>query len=102
VHHTEGSVLRVVTRTEDTSALLVVETGGPVLEPEHVARLAQPFQRLAADRTGSSTGAGLGLSIVAAIAGAHGGRLDLAARPGGGLRVTVSLPAIGAPTGVAA
>ncbi|MBN6055699.1 hypothetical protein JYK22_27455, partial [Nonomuraea sp. RK-328] len=72
---------------------LVVETGGPVLDPDRVARLGRPFQRLAADRTGSGTGSGLGLSIVAAIAEEHGGRLDLRARPGGGLRVAVSLPA---------
>jgi signal transduction histidine kinase len=44
----------------------------------------------ALERTGS--GSGLGLSIVAAVASAHGGQLRLAARPGGGLRVTISLP----------
>ncbi|MBO0810319.1 MAG: two-component sensor histidine kinase, partial [Actinobacteria bacterium] len=38
------------------------------------------------------TGAGLGLSIVAAIVATHHGTLDLHARPGGGLRVTVTLP----------
>lgn len=89
VHNEDGGWIRV---TAGTDARLVVETGGPVLDPEHVARLAQPFQRLVADRTGSDTGTGLGLSIVSAIAGAHGGRLDLHARPEGGLRVTLSLP----------
>jgi signal transduction histidine kinase len=57
-----------------------------------VAGLVEPFQRLAADRTGSDTGSGLGLSIVAAIATAHGGDVDLRARPEGGLRVAVTLP----------
>ncbi|MEH1128864.1 ATP-binding protein [Micromonospora sp. CPCC 206061] len=56
-------------------------------------RLAEPFKRLAADRTGSDAGSGLGLSIVAAIVTAHGGHLDLRPRPEGGLRVTVHLPA---------
>ncbi|GAA3411684.1 ATP-binding protein [Streptosporangium vulgare] len=74
------------------SVWLVVETDGPVLDPAQVVRLAEPFRRLAADRTGSETGAGLGLSIVAAVVGAHDGVLDLHARPEGGLRVTVSLP----------
>jgi hypothetical protein len=102
VHNQDGGWIRVATKTEEASAQLIVETGGQILDPEHVARLAQPFQRLAADRTGSETGSGLGLSIVAAIVGAHGGRLDLHARPEGGLRVTVSLPAAPAPQSVAA
>jgi signal transduction histidine kinase len=37
-------------------------------------------------------GSGLGLSIVSAIAAAHGGSLDLLARPAGGLRVVITLP----------
>ena len=78
--------------SDGVSALLVVETGGPVLDQEQVARLAQPFEWLGTDRTGSSDSSGLGLSIVAAIATAHDGGLELRARSGGGLRVTVSLP----------
>ncbi|MEJ2859272.1 MULTISPECIES: sensor histidine kinase [unclassified Saccharothrix] len=69
-------------------ASLIVETGGPVLAPADVTRLGRPFQRLA-NRTGSDTGSGLGLSIVAAIATAHHGSLSITARPEGGLRVTV-------------
>jgi signal transduction histidine kinase len=60
--------------------------------PQTVAQLAQPFQRLAAERTGSQNGHGLGLSIVAAVANAHGGALQLHARPQGGLRVQITLP----------
>jgi signal transduction histidine kinase len=83
---------------------MIVETGGAVLDPRLVARLAQPFRRLAADRTGAGQGAGLGLSIVSAIAAAHGGVLDLRARPEGGLRVGIGLPLAprAAPAGVPA
>ena len=88
--------IRVATASEGGWSELVVETGGAVLDQEHVDRLAQPFQRLVADRTGSERGTGLGLSIVAAITDAHGGRLRLLARPEGGLRVTISLPAVAA------
>ena len=88
--------IRVATASEGGWSELVVETGGAVLDQEHVDRLAQPFQRLGADRTGSEGGSGLGLSIVAAITDAHGGRLRLHARPEGGLRVTISLPAVAA------
>jgi signal transduction histidine kinase len=90
VVHGDGWI-RVATVADDATVRLIVESGGPVLDPDHVARLGRPFQRLA-DRTGSEKGSGLGLSIVAAIADAHGGRLDLHARPEGGLRVTISLP----------
>ena len=54
-----------------------------------VGELAQPFRRLGAERTGSDSGAGLGLSIVAAIAAAHHGTLTLHARQQGGLRVAI-------------
>jgi signal transduction histidine kinase len=74
-------------------ARLVVESGGPVLDEDSVAQLAEPFRRLGADRTGSQKGQGLGLSIVAAVATAHDGALELRARPQGGLRVQITLPA---------
>jgi signal transduction histidine kinase len=74
-----------------------VENGGPILDQEQVAQLAQPFRRLGPDgasvgRIATGGGSGLGLSIVAAIAAAHGGELDLNARPEGGLRVVITLP----------
>ncbi|MGH3861106.1 sensor histidine kinase [Actinokineospora sp.] len=92
VHNQEGGWIRVETANAAGSVELTVETGGAVLDQEHVDRLGQPFQRLVADRTGSDDGSGLGLSIVAAVVDAHGGRLRLHARPEGGLRVAISLP----------
>ncbi|MEV3981428.1 ATP-binding protein [Nonomuraea sp. NPDC049758] len=93
VHNQDGGWIRVEAAADGRWACLVVESGGDRLDPGQVARLARPFQRLGADRTGSADGSGLGLSIVAAVAQAHGGGLDLAARPEGGLRATVRLPA---------
>ena len=90
-HNHDGGWIRVTTGTSGF-AWMIVETGGPVLDPRLVAQLAQPFRRMAAERTGSGQGAGLGLSIVSAIATAHGGELDLHARPEGGLRVGIGLP----------
>nr|SBO96772.1 putative two component sensor kinase [Nonomuraea gerenzanensis] len=98
VHNQDGGWIRVTTSGDDATVRLIVETGGPVLDPAHVARLGRPFQRLA-DRTGPVAGSGLGLSIVTAIVCAHDGRLSLSARPEGGLRVTVSLPSAPAPEG---
>ncbi|HEY2548963.1 MAG TPA: HAMP domain-containing sensor histidine kinase [Streptosporangiaceae bacterium] len=97
VHNSDGGWIRASAMADGGRARLVVETGGQLLDQQQVAQLGQPFRRLGADRTGSDGGAGLGLSIVAAIAAAHGGTLDLHARPEGGLRVAITLPLAGYP-----
>jgi signal transduction histidine kinase len=73
-------------------ARLLIDNTGPLLDQHAVAGLAQPFRRLGQQRTATGTGHGLGLSIVAAIAAAHGGSLQLHVRPQGGLRVEITLP----------
>ncbi|MFF4172022.1 ATP-binding protein [Streptomyces sp. NPDC001744] len=77
----------------DGGVLTVVNTG-PVIPPDEVEALFEPFRRgEGRDRMGP--GAGLGLSIVRSIAVAHGGSATATARSaaeGGGLVVTVSLP----------
>ena len=92
-HNTDGGWVAVTTETDGGWARLVVENGGQVLDQREVNELAQPFRRLGADRIGTDRGSGLGLSIVAAIVEAHHGRMNLEARPGGGLLVCVDLPA---------
>ncbi|MET9657532.1 HAMP domain-containing sensor histidine kinase [Streptomyces sp. NPDC006510] len=92
VHNQENGWIRISTEHDDTEARIVVETGGRVLDQARVDRLTEPFERLVADRTGSERSSGLGLSIVAAIVAAHGGRLALLARQEGGLRVGAALP----------
>ncbi|MBO0810084.1 MAG: HAMP domain-containing protein, partial [Actinobacteria bacterium] len=85
-HNQPGGWIRIATSTGTGTAELVVENTGPVLDPGRAGELLQPFRRAAPDRTGAGgTGAGLGLSIVAAIVATHHGTLDLHARPGGGL-----------------
>jgi signal transduction histidine kinase len=91
-HNEPAGFIRVATRRDGDSTRLIVESGGRRLKPSEVRELAQPFRRLGAERTSSANGVGLGLSIVAAIAAAHGGGLELHARPEGGLRVVIELP----------
>jgi signal transduction histidine kinase len=91
-HNEPKGWVRAVTEIDGASARLIVETGGRVLDERQVSGLARPFRRIGADRTGSDNGVGLGLSIVAAVATAHQGTLELQARKGGGLRVAVTLP----------
>jgi signal transduction histidine kinase len=87
--------VQVRTGCENGQATLQVTNTGPVVPTEVVPTLLEPFRRQVPDRTrtGAPRGSGLGLSIVAAIADAHGGTVDLTAREGGGLQVTVGLPA---------
>jgi signal transduction histidine kinase len=74
-------------------ATLTVSNTGPVVPPEQIDRLLQPFQRLSADRTSQRDGLGLGLSIVAAIASGHDAVLAVRARREGGLEIDVRFPA---------
>jgi signal transduction histidine kinase len=92
VHNTDGGWITIVTSADDGTARLSIENGGALLTQQQATELAQPFRRFGADRTGSDKGSGLGLSIVAAIAEAHGGHVDLRARAAGGLLVTIELP----------
>ena len=92
VHNEPGGWIRLSVTTDGPVASLVAENGGEVMPDDAVAQLALPFRRLGADRVGSDKGAGLGLSIVAAIASAHQGSLRLSARPDGGLRVVIGIP----------
>jgi hypothetical protein len=91
-HNQPGGWVRVSTALEDQRAQLVIENGGPVLDPDQVKQLTQPFRRIGVERTGSDRGAGLGLAIVSSIVEVHGGSVHLEALTDGGLRVAITLP----------
>jgi signal transduction histidine kinase len=74
-------------------AELRVASSGPEVAPEGVDELFEPFRRGPVERTGAARGAGLGLSIVRAVVLAHGGTVEARSVVGGGLSVTVRLPA---------
>ncbi len=75
------------------AAVLTVENTGDALSPDLIATLTEPFQRGSERIRGHDHGFGLGLAIVKSIVRAHDGTLSLSARPTGGLRVVVTLPA---------
>ena len=95
----EHGVVSVETATEAGVARLTVENTGARLDPQLVARLAEPFERGAERIRNDHAGVGLGLAIVQSITQAHDGSLQLRSRPGGGLCVTVRLPAAAAGAG---
>jgi signal transduction histidine kinase len=92
-HNVPGGWVEVTTGIRSGRSVLSVSNTGPVIAPDQVERLFQPFGRLEATRLGRE-GLGLGLSIVTAIAAAHDA--DLRARPlaGGGLEVEVHFPLV--------
>jgi signal transduction histidine kinase len=71
---------------------LEVTNTGPPVPPYEVPLLFEPFRRLGPDRGVTGKGAGLGLSIVRAIARAHDGEVTAVPREAGGLTVAVTLP----------
>ena len=89
VHNLAGGRIDVATATEAGQSVLSVSNDGPVIGPEELERLQQPFQRLGPARTSRGDGHGLGLSIVHAIATAHGATLSVRSQAAGGLHVTV-------------
>jgi signal transduction histidine kinase len=91
-HNGPGGWIRVRTRVVDATAELTVTNTGPAVPPYEIDTIFLPFRRLAGERASPDRGFGLGLSIVAALAQAHGGRVGAVPREGGGLTVTVTLP----------
>jgi signal transduction histidine kinase len=97
-HNEKGGWVEIrVHRTLSGAQVVVTNTGARIALHE-IPLLFEPFRRLN-DRVGSASGSGLGLSIVRAVARAHGGDAAATPRPGGGLVVRVTVPAYVRPTG---
>jgi signal transduction histidine kinase len=91
-YNVRGGRVSVRTGTEGERVYLTVANTGPEVSATEVPGLFEPFRRGGRGRTGTR-GAGLGLSIVGAVADAHGGTVGAVPLEGGGLQVTVELPA---------
>jgi two-component system sensor histidine kinase VanS len=89
----ERGTVWVTTSAQPGNAVLTVENTGDKLTREVAATLAEPFLRGTKRIRADHAGVGLGLAIVKSITEAHDGTLGIAPRAGGGLRVTVRLPA---------
>src|SRR3954453_1878402 len=95
----EQGTVWVTTSVHAKTAELTVENTGQALNRQLVSTLAEPFQRGTERARADHAGVGLGLAIVKSIIQAHDGTLALAPRAGGGLCVTVQLPAARQPGG---
>jgi two-component system, OmpR family, sensor histidine kinase BaeS len=71
-------------------AVLTVSDSGVGIPPEELPYISERFWR--GSNAAEVAGSGIGLAVVAELAWAHGGRLDIASAPGRGTQVTVGLP----------
>jgi two-component system, OmpR family, sensor kinase len=91
-HTPPGTPVRIsLARSEDTAEIAVADSG-PGMDDEAVAHVFERFYRADPSRARASGGVGLGLSIVAAVAEAHGGRASATAEPGRGSTFRIALP----------
>ena len=88
----EGQTVRVAAEARDGVARLAVEDQGPGVPVAERDRIWQPYQRLARDRKAAGAGTGLGLSVVAELAGLLRGRAWVEDADGGGARFVVEVP----------
>ncbi len=91
-HTPAGAPVHVRVSRNGTNAVLEVEDSGPGLSEEEVEQVFERFYRGDPSRTRASGGVGLGLSIVSAVAEAHGGTATARSDPGKGSTFVVSLP----------
>ncbi|MBN3723697.1 ATP-binding protein [Burkholderia sp. Ac-20379] len=84
--------LRISLSGRDTWLLLAVEDEGPGLSADFAPLVFEPFTRADASRSRKFGGAGLGLSVVRAIALAHGGKAGYRTSASGGSIFELSLP----------
>jgi two-component system, OmpR family, sensor histidine kinase AdeS len=85
-------IVRVSCMMLDNAVEICVEDSGPGLPPEFINRAFDPFMRAEAPAASDSGGSGLGLSVVRAIALAHGGSVRYRTLPDGGALFTILLP----------
>ncbi|WP_175084301.1 sensor histidine kinase [Candidatus Frankia nodulisporulans] len=88
----DGSAEHQIGSAEHRVVLLEVVDQGPGMPADVVEHVFDRFYRAADSRAGGRGGSGLGLSIVAAIAQAHGGRIEATSSPGVGTSFRLTLP----------
>jgi PAS domain S-box-containing protein len=89
----EGGLIRVEARPEDDRVVLVVEDEGVGIAPADRDRIFERFVQVDSGDRRRFGGVGLGLYIVRSLVRAQGGEVTAHARPGGGTRMCLVLPA---------
>ncbi len=91
-HTPPGTPVTVRLALDNGDAVVAVADEGPGMTPEAVSHAFERFYRAEGSRSRKHGGAGLGLAIVAAVVGAHGGSVDVRSELGRGATFSVRLP----------
>ena len=94
MRYAPGKPIAIATGLEQGNTVLRVTDNGAGLSVEALHNAFEPFWRDEESRARSNGGSGLGLSVVRAIAHAHGGQVRCENLPGRGASFTVILPAL--------
>ena len=95
-HTPHGTSIAVALATAGDDRTIEISDNGPGIAAEDLPHLFERFYRVDASRARRSGGSGLGLSIVQAIAEAHGGSVRVESSQGKGAAFTIVLPIAGA------
>ena len=91
-YNSPGGSVTITIEQKDAWAVVTVADTGIGIAPENLAHIFERFYRVDASRSRHNGGAGLGLSIVAALVRQHGGEVKVESEPGKGSIFTVQLP----------
>jgi two-component system cell cycle sensor histidine kinase PleC len=87
----KGAIMVYARGAADNITLRVIDTGCGI-PPEHLPRLARPFEQVEEELTRNNHGTGLGLALTKSLTEMHGGKLAIQSEVGRGTIVTVTLP----------
>jgi two-component system, OmpR family, sensor kinase len=96
-HTPDGTPVQVTVASRNGHASVEVADSGPGMASADLDRVFERFYRADASRSRTSGGVGLGLSIVAAVAEAHGGTASARSEPGEGTTFRITLPLLDRP-----
>jgi signal transduction histidine kinase len=88
----EGAPVQIHMKMDETRVVTDIADRGEGIPEEEISRIFEPFYRVDKSRTRETGGYGLGLSLCKTIMEAHGGRIEVENRAGGGTRVRLTLP----------